>query len=170
MIGDSLMDGAHEVRALSIEFEGEVAFGVGLGASGFLHALAELEQDDFVARAGLAGGAVFHRAGEGLGGSGCGEEKDGENTADRDVLTGDTPRRERGARPDESAKGHGVLRLRENCALRTSRCAQDDSARGILHHSFQDLAPLGADAFASKRAISASNVAASSCREDLSEA
>jgi hypothetical protein len=40
--------------------------GVGLGAAGFFHALAELEEDDLVAGRGLAGGGVLHRAGEGL--------------------------------------------------------------------------------------------------------
>ena len=58
VIGDFLMDDADEVRALGIELETEIAFGVGLGAAGFFHALAEAEQDDFVAGGGLAGGDV----------------------------------------------------------------------------------------------------------------
>ena len=68
MVGDVLMDGANQVRGLRVvELEAELAFGVGLGAAGFFHALAELEDDDFVAGGGLAGGGVFYRAGEGLG-------------------------------------------------------------------------------------------------------
>ena len=52
----------------AVEFETEIAFGVGLGASSFFHALAQAEQDDFVARSGLAGGGVLYGAGQSLGG------------------------------------------------------------------------------------------------------
>ena len=75
VIGDVLVDDADEVRSLSVEFEGEIAFGVGLGAPGFFHALAEAEEDDFVAGGGLAGGGVFHGAGQGLGGGEGGEKE-----------------------------------------------------------------------------------------------
>jgi hypothetical protein len=49
------MDGAHEVRTLSVELEREVTFGVGLGASGFFHALTEREENDFVSGGRFAG-------------------------------------------------------------------------------------------------------------------
>jgi hypothetical protein len=46
MVRNALMDGAHEVRRfVVVEFETELAFGVGLGAAGFVHALAEFEQN-----------------------------------------------------------------------------------------------------------------------------
>ena len=76
VIGDFLMDYANQMRALSIvEFEAEMAFGVGLGAAGFFHALAEAEQDDVVAGGGLAGGGVLDGAGQGLGGGEGGQEE-----------------------------------------------------------------------------------------------
>jgi hypothetical protein len=62
------MDHADEVRSICVEFEGEVAFGVGLGSAGFFHALTQRDENDFVSCAGFPGGGVFHRAGEGLGG------------------------------------------------------------------------------------------------------
>ncbi len=40
MVGDLLMDGADQMRRLGVvEFEAEVALGVGFGAAGFFHAL-----------------------------------------------------------------------------------------------------------------------------------
>ena len=42
-----------------VEFEAEVTLGVGFGAAGFFHALAEFEQDDFVSGSGLVGGGVL---------------------------------------------------------------------------------------------------------------
>jgi hypothetical protein len=69
VVGDFLMDDADEMGTVgAVELESEIAFGVGLGAAGFFHALAEAEQDDFVAGGGLAGGGVLHAAGQGLGG------------------------------------------------------------------------------------------------------
>jgi hypothetical protein len=63
------MDGAYEMRGLRVvEFEAELAFDVGLGASGLFHALGEFEQDDIIARGGLAGGCIFYGAGESLSG------------------------------------------------------------------------------------------------------
>ena len=51
-----------------VEIEAEVALGVGLGAGGFFHAIAELDENDFIARGRLAGGAILHRPGESFGG------------------------------------------------------------------------------------------------------
>ena len=76
VIGDFLMDDADEVWALGIELEAEVALRIGLGASGFFHALTEAEEDDVVSGSGLAGGGVLYGAGEGLGGGEGGEEED----------------------------------------------------------------------------------------------
>ena len=76
VVGDFLMNGADQVRALRVvELEAEIAFGVGFGASGFFHALAEAEEDDVVAGGGLVGGGIFYGAGEGLGGGESGEEE-----------------------------------------------------------------------------------------------
>ena len=87
VIGDALVNGADQVGALGVvEFEGEIAFGVGLGAAGFFHALTQTQQDDLVARGGLAGGGVFHGAGQGLGG-GEGSEED-RREGDRDQGRG----------------------------------------------------------------------------------
>ncbi len=76
MISDFLVDYADQMGSLGVEFEGEIAFGVGLGAAGFFHALAEAEEDDFVACGGLVGGGVFYGAGQGLGGGEGGEQEE----------------------------------------------------------------------------------------------
>ena len=82
MIGDFLVDDANQVRALLLELEGEVAFGVGLGATGFFHSVAEGDEDHFVSGAGLAGGGVLYDSGEGLS-RGCrGQEQDEEHGSD----------------------------------------------------------------------------------------
>jgi len=65
------------VRRLRVELETELAFGVGLGAAGFFHALTELEHDHIVSGGWLAGGGIFHGPGEGLGGGEGGEEENG---------------------------------------------------------------------------------------------
>src|SRR5215470_7302377 len=69
------MNGANEMRALIVVGELEIALGVGLGARGFFHAVAQLDEDDFVAGRGLVGGLVGDRAGQVLGGSERGEEQ-----------------------------------------------------------------------------------------------
>jgi len=77
MVGDSLVNGADQVRGLRVvEFQSEVALGVGLGARGFFHALGEAEQNYIVASGGFSGGGVLDGAGEGLGG-GEGAEEEG---------------------------------------------------------------------------------------------
>jgi hypothetical protein len=59
VIGDILMDGAHQMRGLGIvELESELAFGVRLGASGLFHPLSEFDEDDFVAGGGFASAGV----------------------------------------------------------------------------------------------------------------
>ena len=69
MIGNVLMDGANQMRSLCVvELETELAFGIRFGAAGFFHALAELEQNNFVSGGGLAGGGVLYCARERLGG------------------------------------------------------------------------------------------------------
>ena len=71
VISDSLMDGADQVRpGAAGESEAEFAAAVGLGVGGDVHAVGEVDQDDFIAGGGLAGGAVGDGAGEGLGGGG----------------------------------------------------------------------------------------------------
>ena len=68
MIGNSLMDGADEVRPGSAgEFEAEFPVAVGFGVGGNFHAGGEVDENDFVANGGLAGSAVGDGAGEGLG-------------------------------------------------------------------------------------------------------
>jgi hypothetical protein len=58
------MYGANQVRGLCvIKFETELAPGVGFGAAGFFHALAEFKEDDIVSSGRLAGGGVFYCAG-----------------------------------------------------------------------------------------------------------
>ncbi len=70
MVGNILMDGADQVRGLSVvELETELAVGVGFGAAGLFHAGAEFEENNFVSGGGLVGGGVFYGAGEGLGGA-----------------------------------------------------------------------------------------------------
>jgi hypothetical protein len=68
MIVNSLMDGADEVWAGYGNFETEFAVAVGLGAAAYVHAVGEVDDNDFVADGGFAGGAVGHGAGESLGG------------------------------------------------------------------------------------------------------
>lgn len=68
MIGDSLMDGADEVWPGDGDFEAEFSSAVGLGAAAHIHAVGKVDEEDFVADGGLAGGAVSDGAGEGLGG------------------------------------------------------------------------------------------------------
>src|SRR5208283_4483042 len=69
MIGNSLMDGADEVRTGSAgEFEAEFSAAVGLGVGGDIHAVGEVDENDLIARGGFAGGAVGYGAGESLGG------------------------------------------------------------------------------------------------------
>lgn len=64
MIGDSLMDGADEVRSGgSGEWEAEFAGAVGLGCGGYVHAAAEVDEKDLVAGSGLARGAVGYGTG-----------------------------------------------------------------------------------------------------------
>jgi hypothetical protein len=83
------MNGADQVRRfVVVQLETELALGVGLGAAGFVHTLAELEQDDFVSGGGLASGSVLDCTGESLSGGKGGDEKDGErNKVARAVLT-----------------------------------------------------------------------------------
>jgi hypothetical protein len=75
VIGDFLMDYADQMGALGFEFEAEMAFGVGLGAAGFFHALTEAEEDYIVAGGGPAGGGIFYGTGQGLGGGEGGKEE-----------------------------------------------------------------------------------------------
>ena len=168
VIGDFLMNHADQVRALGVELETEITFGVGSGAAGFFHALTEAEQDHFVAGGGLAGGGVLHRAGQGLGG-GEGGEKDESN---KDCHKGDMWRQPPSAVGPDKAR---QLRARRECR----RAALDWTAEGGCPHmntqddrglqgmrSFHGLVFLGADAaLASRRAISARSVAASSCSD-----
>ena len=166
VIGDFLMDDADEVRALAVKFETEVAFGVGLGASGFFHALTEAEENDLVTGGRLARGGVFDRAGEGLGGGQVGEEQEGQDECHTADMWRQPP----------PAVGPGGARLllvwRECC-----RVALDRTAEGRCPHinhrclgSVHGLAFLGADAGVDSRcAISARSVAASSCKDDFSD-
>src|SRR5229473_6040027 len=73
------MDGANEVwSGSSGEFEAEFPVAVGLGVGGDFHRGGEVDEDDFVSRGGLAGGAVGDGAREGLGGGrGEGQREDG---------------------------------------------------------------------------------------------
>ena len=66
MIGHALVNGANQMRAVVIELKCEVALGICLGASGFFHALAQLDEHDVIARGGLLGCAVGDGAGESL--------------------------------------------------------------------------------------------------------
>ena len=68
MIGNSLMNGADEVRPGHGDFEAEFSVAVDLGAAGHVHAVGEVDENDFIADGRLVGGAVGDRAGEGLGG------------------------------------------------------------------------------------------------------
>ena len=90
MVSDFLMNGADQVRTLGVvELEAEIAFGVGLGASGFFHALAQAEQDNLISSGGLVGRAVLDIAGEDFG-------DDEENESTRLVTARDR------ATPDET--------------------------------------------------------------------
>ena len=69
MISNSLMNGADEVRLGSAgEFEAEFSVAVGLGAASNVHTVGDVNENDFIACGGLAGGAVGDGAGKGLGG------------------------------------------------------------------------------------------------------
>ena len=68
MIGNSLMDGADEVWTGHGDFEAEFSVAVDLGAAGHVHAVGEVDENDFIACGGLVGGAIGDGAGEGLGG------------------------------------------------------------------------------------------------------
>ena len=64
VIGDVLMNGANQVRGVGIlEFETELAFGIGLGTTGFFHTLAQLKYDNLISHRGFAGSGVLHGAG-----------------------------------------------------------------------------------------------------------
>ena len=71
VIGDSLMDGADEMRTsgaiAGVELETELAGGVSLGAAGNVHAAGEVDEDNLDSGGGLVVGAVGDGAGEGLG-------------------------------------------------------------------------------------------------------
>ena len=125
VIRDFLVDDADQMRALRVvELETEVAFGVGLGASGFFHALAQAEQDDFVARGGLADGDVLDRAGQGLGG--------GEGRA-RAMQDCEQPGGSCGA---DAVRGkQGVLRLARCSAMFSNDSAQDDRSMEFVSWS-----------------------------------
>src|SRR6267143_4073699 len=122
MVGNSLVNGAHQMRRLRVvDGETEFAFGIGFRVPRFFHALAEFEQDDFVSGGRFAGGAVLHGSGESFAGRKGGEEENGENEINSQIMNS------------------------------------------------QALALRGAGgAFFSRRAISASSVAASSCKEVFS--
>jgi len=78
MIGNSLMNRPSEVRPGYGDFEAELSIAVDLGAAAHIHAVGEVDEDDFIAGGGLAGGAVGDGAGEGLGGGrGKGQREDG---------------------------------------------------------------------------------------------
>ena len=63
MISNSLMNGADEVRARHGDFEAEFAGAVDLGAAADVHAIGQVDENDFIAYGGLAGGAVRDGAG-----------------------------------------------------------------------------------------------------------
>jgi len=63
MIGNSLMDGADQVRAGDGDFETELSLAVGFGGAAYVHAIGEVDEDDFIAGGGLVGGAVGDGAG-----------------------------------------------------------------------------------------------------------
>ena len=80
MVGNSLVNGANQMRRLGVvDGETEFAFGIGFRVPGFFHALAELEQNDFLSGARFAGGAVLHGSGESFASRKAGEEEDGQN-------------------------------------------------------------------------------------------
>lgn len=68
MIRNALVDGADEVRPNFAEFEAEFSAAVDLGVGSNIHAVAEVDENDFIADGGFVGGAVGDGAGEGLGG------------------------------------------------------------------------------------------------------
>ena len=64
MIGNALMDGADEMRLRSAgEFKAEFSVAVCLGAARYIHAIGDVDEDDFISRGGLVGGAVGDDAG-----------------------------------------------------------------------------------------------------------
>jgi hypothetical protein len=54
------------MRARIRNLEAEVAAGVSLGARGFLHPLAQLDENYVISSGGLSGGPVLKRAAQGL--------------------------------------------------------------------------------------------------------
>jgi len=58
------MDSADEMRAGHGDFEAEVSLAVGFGGAAYVHAIGEVDEEDFVACSGLVGGAVGDGAGE----------------------------------------------------------------------------------------------------------
>lgn len=80
MVGNSLVNGANQMRRLRVvDGETEFAFSIGFRVPRFFHALAELEQNDFVSGGRFAAGAVLHGSSQSLAGSKGGEEENGES-------------------------------------------------------------------------------------------
>ena len=79
MVSNSLMNSSDEMRPRTAgELETEFPVAVSLGGAGNFHAIGEIDEQNFVAGAGLAGGAVSDSAGQGLGdGGGEGDREDG---------------------------------------------------------------------------------------------
>src|SRR5580658_6115655 len=77
VIGNVLMNGAHEMWSLRVfQFETEFTPGVSLGTASFLHALAQLQQDNLISSRRFAGRGISYRAGESLRGADRAEEED----------------------------------------------------------------------------------------------
>ena len=104
VIGDTLVNSANQMRALVMKFETEVAARIRLGASRFLHPLAQLDQYDVISPRRLVCGSVFKRAAESLCGAGGQQEQGASNKEARLALdcdpAGAGSRAE--ARPDPS--------------------------------------------------------------------
>jgi hypothetical protein len=79
MISNSLMNSANKMRPGAVrKFEAELSVAVGLGAGSHIHAVGDVDENNFIARGGFAGGAVGHGTGEGLGSArGEGQREDG---------------------------------------------------------------------------------------------
>ena len=104
VIGDTLVNSANQMWALVRKFETEVAAGIRLGASRFLHPLAQLDQYDVISACRLVGGSVLKRAAEGLCGAG-GQQKQGASNKDARLALDCDPARAGSraeARPDPS--------------------------------------------------------------------
>ena len=68
MVGHPLMNGADQMGAAGVfQLEAEVSLGIRLRAAGFLHALAEAEENDVVASRRLIGCAVLDVSSKSLG-------------------------------------------------------------------------------------------------------